>query len=325
MRAAPDWVRCIVREAVDAAIGVRMITLVPERGFIASMPGAHIDVQVALGGVLRSRSYSVVEDRDRGWTIAVRRLENGRGGSLLMCGLQAGDVVMATPPSSHFDLSPSGPDYLLIAGGIGVTPLVGMARRLAPRSKVRMLYAGRSRAHMAFMGTLGSLLGDRLSVYADDEGRMINLAREFAALHPEGEAYLCGPAGMLAAARTAWRDAGRPEALLRFETFGTGGGADPEPFRVHVRDHGITLDVARDASLLDALAAAGIEVAHDCLRGECGLCAVDVVGEAEIDHRCVFLSDEQRRESAKLCICVSRASGEITVDTGFRAGLVRAG
>ena len=324
MRAAPEWLRCTVREAVDAAIDVRMITLVPERGFAPSTPGAHIDVQVELGGVARSRSYSVVEDRAGGWTIAVRRLEHGRGGSRLMCELQAGDVVMATSPSSHFDLSPSGPDYLLIAGGIGVTPLVGMARRLAPRSKVRMLYAGRSRAHMAFLDTLGALLGDRLHVFADDEGHMIDLGREFAMLHPEGEAYLCGPAGMLAAARKAWAEAGRPQALLRFETFGTGGGADPEPFRVHVRDHGITLDVPRNASLFDTLTAAGIEVAHDCLRGECGLCSVEVVGEAEIDHRCVFLSDEQRRESARMCVCVSRASGEITVDTGYRATLVRA-
>ncbi len=325
MRAAPEWIRCVVREVANAAIDVRMVTLGPEHGFIASMPGAHIDVQVELGGVVRSRSYSVVEDRAGGWTIAVRRLKHGRGGSRVMCALQPGDVVMATCPSSHFDLSPSGPEYLLIAGGIGVTPLIGMARRLAPRSRVRMLYAGRSRAHMAFLDTLGSILGDRLAIFADDEGRMIDLAREFATLHPEGEAYLCGPAGMLAAARMAWREAGRPQALLRFETFGTGGGADPEPFRVHVRDHGITLDVPRDASLLDTLAAAGIVVAHDCLRGECGLCSVEVVGEAEIDHRCVFLSDEQRRDSAKMCVCVSRASGEITVDTGYRAGLMRAG
>lgn len=325
MRSTPDWVRCVVRDATDAATDVRMITLAPERGFIAAMPGAHIDVQVELGGIGRTRSYSVVEDSDGAYTIAVRRLEHGRGGSRLICALQTGDVVMATPPSSHFGLSPSGPEYLLIAGGIGVTPLIGMARRLAPRSKMRMLYAGRARGRMAFLDTLGGILGDRLAVFADDEGRMIDLAHEFADLHPEGEAYLCGPAGMLAAARTAWRAAGRPEALLRFETFGTGGGTDPEPFRVHVRDRAITLDVARDASLLDTLAAAGIEVAHDCLRGECGLCSVDVIGEAQIDHRDVFLSDEQRRESSKICVCVSRASGKIMVDTGYRAGVVRAG
>jgi vanillate O-demethylase ferredoxin subunit len=81
--------------------------------------------------------------------------------------------------------------------------------------------------------------------------------------------------------------------------------------------------VSRDASLLDTLEAAGIGIAHDCLRGECGLCAVAVTGPATIDHRDVFLSDHQRAEGGLICACVSRAVGEITIDTGFRPSLKR--
>lgn len=324
MRVAPDFAHATVRAATDAAADVRLITLVPDAGFIASMPGSHVDVEVPIGDLIRLRSYSVVDDRAGAWTIAVRRLEHGRGGSRFMCALQPGARLRVTPPRSHFGLSPAGPDYLFIAGGIGITPLLGMVRLTAPQAPTRLLYAGRNRAHMPFLGALDALLGDRLSVFSSGEGQRIDLARAFASLHPQGEAYLCGPPGMLAEARRLWREAGRPTALLRFETFGSGGTIDPEPFRVEVRDHGVTLDVPRDASLLDTLATAGIEIAHDCLRGECGLCAVDVVGAATIDHRCVFLSEAQRAEGHTLCACVSRAHGTITIDTGYRPALAPA-
>lgn len=327
MHAAPEFIDATVRAATDAATDVRLLRIAPDHGFRAATPGSHIDVALTLSGQRRLRSYSVVDDRAGCWTIAVRHLPHGRGGSRHMCALQAGARLRIAPPRSHFTLTPHSPQTLLIAGGIGITPLIGMARTLVAAARTtaapRLLYAGRGRAHMPFLDELGDLLGPGLVVFASDEGRRLDLASAFAGLHPEGEAYLCGPATLLAAARTAWREAGRSPALLRFETFGAGGATDPEPFRVHVRDHATTLDVARDASLLDALAEAGIDVAHDCLRGECGLCAVDVIGPATIDHRDVFLSDAQRAEGHSLCACVSRATGEITIDTGFRRTLAR--
>ncbi len=323
MHAAPEFVDATILSAIDAAEGVRQITLKPHRGFKPATPGSHIEIEIPIAGLTRRRSYSVVSDTGGAWTIAVRHLPDGRGGSRHMCALQAGQSVRVLPPCSHFDLSPSGPDYLLIAGGIGITPLIGMARVLAPRAKVRLLYAGRSRATLPFLDELSALLGDRLDVFTLDEGRMFDLAAAFATLHPDGEAYVCGPPPMLAAARQAWNEAGRPTALLRFETFGSGGARDPEPFRVHVRDHNITLDVPRDASLLETLAAARIDVANDCLRGECGLCTTTVIGPSDIDHRDVFLSEAQRAEGHTLCACVSRATGLLTIDTGFRPALTR--
>jgi vanillate O-demethylase ferredoxin subunit len=323
MRAAPDWIEAQVAATDDIATEIRQIRLVPQACFRPAPIGSHIDVQVPIGDLVRTRSYSVVDDRDGAWTIAVRQLPNSRGGSRFMAALTRGDTIRITAPQSHFDLSPGRPHYLLIAGGIGVTPLISMARALATHPGTRMLYAGRSRAHMPYLDRLTTLLGDRLTIFSNAESTRINLSAALASLHPEGEAYLCGPAPMLEAARQAWRAAARSPALLRFETFGSGGLRDPEPFSVHVRDHGVTLAVPRNASLLDTLARAGIDVAQDCLRGECGLCAVDVIGPAELDHRDVFLSEAQRTEGSRLCVCVSRAVGQITIDTGFRPALAR--
>ncbi len=323
MRSAPESLNATIVEAETIAGDVRHLRIRPKSGFTPAEAGSHLDVTVRINGLDRTRSYSVVDDRNGAWTIAVRRLEAGRGGSRFMATLQAGDSLRVTAPKNHFTLSAASPETLLIAGGIGVTPILPMARVLARRAKPRMLYAGRSRATMPFLDELAHLLGDKLSVLAEDQGARIHFPTAFASLHPEGEVYICGPAAMLQAARIAWVQAGRSPALLRFETFGSGGAREAEAFTVYVRDHHRSIAVARDASLFDALVDAGIDLAHDCLRGECGLCAVDVIGAADLDHRCVFLSDEQRRDGHKICACVSRASGEITIDTGFRPTLSR--
>ena len=324
MRSAPEFLNAQIVTAETIAGDVRLLRIRPEHSFAPATPGSHLDVSVNINGLERTRSYSVVDDRHGAWTIAVRRLEAGRGGSRFMATRNTGDTIRITAPKNHFQLSASSPETLLIAGGIGITPILSMARSLARHSAPRLLYGGRTRAAMPFLADLEQLLGNNLTVLAEDQGQRINFAAEFARLHPEGEVYICGPAAMLAAARAAWSVAGRSPALLRFETFGSGGTREAEAFSVHVQDHNRTIEVPRDSSLFDALAQNGIDLAHDCLRGECGLCAVDVVGEADLDHRCVFLSDEQRREGHTICTCVSRASGDITIDTGFRPTLRRA-
>ena len=323
MRSVPETLPATIIEAETIAGDVRRLRIRPDHGFTRAEPGSHITVAINLGGLDRERSYSVVSDEGGAWTIAVRHLENGRGGSRFMAGLNVGDRIRVAPPANHFQLSPMSPDYLLIAGGIGITPILSMARSLAKRGNLRLLYGGRTRESMAFVDELLAMLGERLALFVENDGQTIDFKREFSKLHPEGEAYICGPNAMLQAARNTWAASGRSPALLRFETFGASGSRENEPFLVHVRDHNTSIEVPRDASLMDTLARNGIELAQDCLRGECGLCAVEVVGDAELDHRCVFLSDEQRREGHKICACVSRAVGEITIDTGFRPGLDR--
>ena len=131
---------------------------------------------------------------------------------------------------------------------------------------------------------------------------------------------MCGPLRLREAAQRAWRAAGRPAERLRFETFASGGRFAPEPFLVRIRHDPREVLVPENRTMLDALRDAGVEVMWDCLRGECGLCAVGVLEvEGELDHRDVFLSEEQRAQATQICTCVSRAvGGSITIDTGFR-------
>ena len=212
-----------------------------------------------------------------------------------------------------------------IAGGIGITPIVGAAQALARRdAAVTLHYAVRTRGDAAYLDRLERLLGDRLIVHAADEGRRLDLERVFADLPQDTMTLFCGPMRMLDAARHAWEASGRPMTDLRYETFGSSGLLPTEAFRVRLAGQGGELGtefvIPRDRSMLDVLNEAGHEVMSDCRRGECGVCALDVVDvDGEIDHRDVFFSAHQKRESRKICACVSRARGTITVDTLHRA------
>lgn len=174
---------------------------------------------------------------------------------------------------------------------------------------------------MPFVDELADLLSDRLELYVSSEGRRLDLDAEIDKLDPDGEAYLCGPLRLRDAAQHAWREKGRRPDRLQFETFASGGRFAPEEFVVRLHDQGDReVTVRRDRTLLDSLTENDVEMMWDCLRGECGLCAARVLdAEGELDHRDVFLSEEQRREGTTIVTCVSRAvGGAITIDTGFR-------
>lgn len=321
MRVEHSWSDAIVRVANDIAPDVRGLEIAPLDGARPWTPGAHIDVSIPLGARAEVRSYSLVG----GWNpqcyrIAVKRQPAGRGGSAYMASLEAGARLTIGAPNNHFELALDSPEYLLVAGGIGVTPIVSMALALAARgAKFRVLYAARSRADLALADEIGAAVGDRLDIFASSEGRRIDPRAAIAPLGAKAEAYLCGPLGMIEDFRRAWSAAGRAPSAFRVETFGSSGAFAPEPFRVRVPGLGVDIVVPRERSMLDALEAAGVEIVADCRRGECGLCAVDVLDiEGRLDHRDVFFSDHQRREGRKICACVSRAAGEIAIDVGWR-------
>jgi ferredoxin-NADP reductase len=317
---APARVRAVQALADD----VRLLELVPAAGVAPYPVGSHVDLAVVLDGLPDLRSYSLIGERPAGgaYRIAVKRLPDSRGGSAWIHTLAAGDEVEISQPRSHFELVHGRPEYLLIAGGIGITPLVGMAQALRRAgAEVRLVHAARTAAQHVFAGELSALLGDGFVPIAGDTGARLDLAAEIDRLHPDGELYLCGPPGLREAARAAWLAAGRPPRRLRFETFATSGRFPAAPFTARVRDHGDrTVTVPAGRTLLSALKASGIDVMADCLRGECGLCAVAVLDhDAELDHRDVFLSEHEQQEGATLCACVSRSvGGTVTIDTGYR-------
>jgi ferredoxin-NADP reductase len=323
MDAAGHFGPARVRAVRDVAPAVRLVELEPDGGARAYPTGAHVDIAVEIAGLPDIRSYSLVGDApvDGAYRIAVKRLDDSRGGSRFVHALEAGAELSVSTPQSHFELQYGRPEYLLVAGGIGITPLVGMARALERHGRpFRLLHAARTREDLAFARELTELLGERHERFVSAEGRRLDLAGEIERLHPEGELYLCGPLRMGDAARAAWRAQGRPAGRLRFETFASGGRFAPEAFTVHVRERAEPVHVPENQTMLAALRGAGVEMMWDCLRGECGLCTVDVVAvEGELDHRDVFLSEDEQREGRRLCTCVSRAvGGAIEVDTGFR-------
>ena len=326
MRFAEQWNWCTVESIRDVTPTIREFHLRPENGRMAPCPpGSHITVSLLIDGQPARRSYSLVENSDHTtYRIAVRLAPDSRGGSRGMWSLQEGARIEATNPTSLLEIDWSRKNYCLIAGGIGITPITSIAAALRRRNiDAPLHYAVKSRSDGAFLDELAALVGERLTVYASDEGARIDLDATFRALPEDAIAIICGPMRMLEAARRAWNDLGRAPADLRFETFGSSGLMPTAEFRVRLKDTDTELVVPPNSSMLDALNGAGFEVISDCQRGECGVCAVDVVSvDGEIDHRDVFFSDQQKHENRKICPCVSRAIGVVTIDTLYRAEAV---
>jgi vanillate O-demethylase ferredoxin subunit len=294
----------------------------PEDGAAAHyVLGSHLDVAVMIDGRPETRSYSLVgEPAADVYRIAVRRAADGRGGSRYMWSLTPGARIEVSSPASSFEIDWTRQSYCLIAGGIGITPLVGIAAALARRgADVTLHYCARSRSDAAYLDQLAARLGDRLVVYASDQGHRLDLATTFAKLPADAMAILCGPMRLLDAARQGWAAAGRPVADLAYETFGSSGLLSTEAFRVRLAGSTEEIVVPAHRSMLDVLNEAGHEVMSDCVRGECGVCAIDVVAvDGQIDHRDVFFSAHERADNRKICPCVSRAHGVVTVDTLYR-------
>jgi len=317
-----EWVSARLRATRELTPDVRLFEIEPDRPFVMATPGSHIDVVVPIDGRPQPRSYSLVGPCADGlYRIAVKRLASSRGGSVGMWRLKAGERLTISAPSNSFELSHGRPEYLLLAGGIGITPIYTMALALKQAgANFRLLYAARSRRDLALADELARHIGERLQLFVGEEGQRIDIAGEIALLDPRGELYVCGPFGMLEAARRQWREAGRPVVHLRYETFGNAGNFAAAPFKIRIPRLGLEIDVPANRSMLEALEDAGVDMIFGCRRGECGLCVLPILEPSiPVDHRDVFFSSEERAANKKLCTCVSRAAGGcITVDTPDR-------
>lgn len=326
-----EWRSARLRATRDLTGDIRLFEIEPAGGFVPPAPGSHLNLTVQIDGRPATRSYTIVGPcLDGVYRIAVKRLPESRGGSRYLWGLAPGARLAISTPGNHFPLARGRPHYLLVAGGIGITPIYSMALALAEAgADLRLLYGVRRREDLAFADELVAALNDRLEIFVGQEGGRIDLTAAFAQLPEGGEAYVCGPIPLLEEAKRAWSAAGRPVAGLRFETFGNSGRFATMPFTVRVPRLGLEIPVPSDRTLLEALEAAGVAMIHDCRRGECGLCALPILAaEGIVDHRDVFFSDEEKAANAKLCTCVSRlAGGTLILDTPDRqvAGAVAGG
>ena len=314
-----EWGPATLRGVRDLTADIRLFEIEPAVPVRAVAPGSHLSLLLPIGAGSDVRSYSIVSVTEGVVRIAVKLLPESRGGSAYMWSLAAGARLTVSRPRNHFPLGRDAGDYLLVAGGIGITPIHGMALALVEAGlPVRVLYGVRDLADAAFAEELRGLLGDRLVVTA---GSPLDLDAAIAALAPGGELYVCGPIGMLEAAKRAWKTSGRPVAKLRFETFGSSGRYATEAFTVSIPRLGVEVEVPRTMSLLDALEGAGVQMIYHCRRGECGLCALPIVGlEGVVDHRDVFFTEAEKDENSSLCTCVSRVTGGVlTLDVGSRS------
>jgi cytochrome P450/ferredoxin-NADP reductase len=301
-------VASVSREADD----VVSLTLVDPRG--RDLPGwtagAHIDLLVGE----YQRKYSLCGDAgDRScYRIAVLRETDGRGGSRhIHTAVAAGQLVRIRGPKNHFRLAEGSAPCVLIAGGIGITPIIAMADRLKALGRDYVVhYAGRSRGAMAFRERLERGHGSRLHVYSKADGSRLDLEAAIAAAAPDAQIYACGPARLLAALEGLMR--GCPERL-HVEHFTTEGAVlDPsreQAFDVVLQDSGLTLQVPADRTLLQALRASGIDLPSDCEEGLCGTCEVAVV-EGDVDHRDKILNAAERAANTRMLTCCSRARGK---------------
>lgn len=322
MRNKQEWRQGVVTRAEKIADDVRLLEFAVEGALPRFDPGSHSNFRVTLGEGQAIRTYSCLPAPAGHVSVAVKHHEHSRGGSRFMWGLETGTGIELSVPENRFELAWRAPYYLLMAGGIGITPIYGMALALQRRGiGFRLVYGGRSRAVMAFADTLEAELGERVAVHAGDVGGRIDVAAEIAALPANGELYVCGPIDMLNAVKAAWAAAGRPMGRLRYEVFGDSGLFAEGPFSVEVQGVGRSVTVRPDQTLLAALLGAGVDMIYDCQRGECGLCAVDIIAhDGPIDHRDVFFSAEEKHEGKRMCACVSRlASGRAVIDVGYRA------
>ena len=265
--------------------------------------GAHLRVRVDLaGGAQDWRHYSLINlapepnatDAPTEYLIAVRVEADGRGGSRYMHErVQAGDLLTVEAPKNDFALNDGPGRSVLVAGGIGVTPLVSMAaRRKAEGADLCMHYAGRSRELMAFLPELP-----------------LDIAALLDACTPQDRLYVCGPKVMLDAVLAQTQARGWTHERVHFELFTTPAvEAGDHAFEVVLASSGKCFTVPADQTILDCLIEHGCDPMFDCKRGECGVCGTPVL-EGEIDHRDYVLTAREKAAGNVMQICISRAKG----------------
>lgn len=279
----------------------------------AATAGAHVDVHLPEGQI---RHYSLCGDpADRSaYRLAIKREESGRGGSVwLHDHLVTGASLMVSAPRNHFELSDEADRYLLLAGGIGVTPLLAMAHVLARAGlPFRLHDFARTRAVAPLLDEVMKLDPDCRRCHFDNEPETcIDLTAWLKEPRAGTLIYCCGPAGFMDAVRratAAWAD-----DTVHFEAFQPllEKGFVPEPFDIVLRSSGATIPVPAECSALDMLRQIGIDLSSTCLMGVCGSCECGYLDGVPI-HRDVVLSPRARRD--RFIPCVSRATGSIRLD-----------
>lgn len=299
----------VVVAKTPAADGVVVLDLVAAHGgrLPAWRPGAHIDLLLPTGV---ERQYSLCGALDAGaWRIAVRRAEAGRGGSAYVHNaLETGTSLRARGPVSHFEFRPGVP-ALFIAGGIGITPILPMIESAeASGTPWRLVYAGRTRASMAFADDLERRHPGKVEFRVGAEGSRLDPGRLLEVPEAGTVVYCCGPAGLMDAVEAAMRT--WPRGSLQVERFApkTFPVQVDVAFEVEFALSGEILPVPPGRSILDVAEDAGVLVLSSCREGTCGTCETTIL-DGTAEHRDSILSEDEQAADRTMMICVSRSRG----------------
>lgn len=290
------------------------------RGLPAFSAGSHVDIHLGDG---LTRQYSLCNDpaESHRYLIAVLRDPATRGGSLAMHDrVQVGDLLQISAPKNHFALAHDAQRHLLLAGGIGVTPILCMAERLAATgAEFEMHYCTRSLERTAFAGRIAAApFAPRVQLHFDDgpAGQRFDIAARLATPEPGTHLYVCGPKGFMDAVLASARQQGWPESQLHWEFFAAevASKATDESFEVQVASSGRVVVVPKSQTVVQALAAAGIEVPTSCEQGVCGTCITRVI-EGIPDHKDLYFTPEEQAANDQFTPCCSRAkSARLVLD-----------
>ncbi|KGF69443.1 ferredoxin [Hoeflea sp. BAL378] len=275
---------------------------------VAWSAGAHVRVHLTDG---TSRAYSLLAlpGPDLGGLVLGVLLEKGgRGGSRFMHALKPGDKVRISDPVNQFALQDHDGPAILIAGGIGITPILSMADELSRAGRrFDVHYAGRSEGRLAFVDDMKRICGDRLHLHYDDQDTALDIAAVLKAAARNAHVYFCGPTGMIEAVKAIAGSQGFPPDQLHYELFSAEiDHASDTAFDVVVKSSGQVVHVPADKTIIEALEEAGLDPLYDCKRGDCGICQCEVI-EGEPDHRDIILTDAEKASGKVMQICVSRS------------------
>ena len=280
--------------------------------------GSHIELRFGGAGGHFLRHYSVVgpltldAQVEPFWRIAVQRENRARGSAHIHGNFRNGTRLKVSLPIGAFRLARNLPHTLLIAGGIGITPILPMMRSLLIRKQsFSMLYAGVKREAMAYADEVLAMGGDHVRLHDSSRDGTPDLDALLAFQPPGTVAYICGAGRMIDALRGVAHARSWDENRIRFEVFNAAHRPEDTDFAVRLKS-GQIIEVGAGTTILDALEAAHIDTLSDCHRGECGLCLTDILDAHEgIDHRDSYLTEEEKAVNTQITICCSRSKGKL--------------
>lgn len=303
----PSPLRMAVRVVAvrEVASNVRCFECVAsnDEELVNATAGSHIDVFLPDGS---SRQYSLIESTRHRYVFAVKREEDGRGGSKhIYDNILSGSVIEISVPRNHFPLDETAPHTVLIAGGIGITPLYAMVRRLeAIGATWELHYASRTASDVLFHDALKGYPQVNIYLRRSDGQRSFNLEEVVNAARERTHFYCCGPASMIGAFNAATKDL--PAERIHIEHFHGRPVDTSGSFTVGLARTGETVEIPDGKSILDVLLERGMDIPHSCKEGVCGACEVDVL-EGVPDHRDTVLSDGEKASIKTMMICCSRS------------------